>query len=38
LLEFVARNGRVLRMRAGDQFTVGQEEKLRASLHGMLMD
>jgi len=36
VLEFVAKNGRVRRLRAADQFKVGNEEKLRASLSGLL--
>ena len=37
MLEFVARDGRVRRLRAADQFKVGHEEKLRAALNGLLV-
>jgi hypothetical protein len=36
-LEFVARDGRVLRMRAADQFKVGSEDRLRDALKGLLL-
>jgi len=37
VLEFVARDGRTRRVRASDQFKVGNEEKLRAALNGLLV-
>ena len=37
VLEFVAKDGRVRRMRTADQFKVGNEEKLRAALNGLLV-
>jgi hypothetical protein len=37
ILEFVARDGRTRRVRAGDRFKVGQESKLRAALRGLLV-
>jgi hypothetical protein len=38
VLEFVARDGRTRRVRAGDHFKVGSEEKLRAALNGLLVN
>jgi hypothetical protein len=37
VLEFVAKDGRVRRLRTGEQFKVGNEEKLRAALNGLLV-
>ena len=37
VLEFVAKDGRVRRLRTADQFKVGSEEKLRAALNGLLV-
>ena len=37
VLEFVGKDGRVRRMRTADQFKVGNEEKLRAALNGLLV-
>lgn len=37
VLEFVAKDGKVRRMKAADQFKVGSEEKLRAALTGLLV-
>jgi len=33
----VAKDGRVRRLRTGDQFKVGSEEKLRSALNGLLV-
>jgi DNA polymerase-3 subunit alpha len=38
VLEFVARDGRVLRMKAAEQFRVGQEDKLRMAVQGFLVN
>jgi DNA polymerase-3 subunit alpha len=38
VLEFVTRDGRTRRVRAGEQFKVGSEEKLRAALNGLLVN
>jgi hypothetical protein len=38
VLEFVARDGSTRRVRAGEQFKVGSEEKLRAALNGLLVN
>jgi DNA polymerase-3 subunit alpha len=37
VLEFVAKDGRVRRLRTADQFKVGNEEKLRGALNGLLV-
>jgi DNA polymerase-3 subunit alpha len=37
VLEFVAKDGRVRRLRTADQFKVGSEEKLRVALNGLLV-
>jgi len=37
VLEFVARDGRVRRLRAADQFKVGREDQLREALNGLLL-
>ena len=38
VLEFVARDGSTRRLHAGDDFKVGNEEKLRAALNGLLVN
>ena len=38
VLEFVARDGSTRRVHAGDDFKVGNEEKLRAALNGLLVN
>ena len=38
VLEFVARDGRTRRVHTGEQFRVGNEERLRAKLHGLLVN
>ncbi len=38
VLEFVARDGRTRRVRTADQFKVGNEDKLRAKLNGLLVN
>jgi hypothetical protein len=37
VLEFVTRDGRTRRLKAADQFKVGQEDKLRAAVNGLLL-
>jgi DNA polymerase-3 subunit alpha len=38
VLEFVARDGRTRRVHTGEQFKVGNEERLRAKLHDLLVN